>query len=125
MMDAMTLRLQSLVINTGDLGRAYAFWAQALGARTRDGQEPEEGLDWLDLVLPGGARVALQTGTVTAVDHDQPIHLDLAADDRPGEVKRLVALGATEVPSWPYPADADYTILRDPDGHLFCVVDPG
>ena|SRR3712207_6218277 len=119
----MALRLQSIVINTRDIGRAYRFWAQALGARTPDGREPTGGGDWLTLELPGGGRLALQAGTVDAVDHDQPIHLDLAAEDRPGEVARLVSLGAEELPDWPYPADADYTVLRDPDGHLFCVVD--
>ena len=37
------------------------------------------------------------------------------------EVERLISLGATRV-EWTYPADADFVVLADPDGNLFCVV---
>jgi len=40
-----------------------------------------------------------------------------------GKVKRLIALGATEVHWSKRPADADYIILADPEGNRFCVVD--
>jgi hypothetical protein len=46
------------------------------------------------------------------------IHLDLAHDDRPAEVARLTALGA----SFWY-ARANFTTLRDPEGNQFCVID--
>lgn len=36
---------------------------------------------------------------------------------------RLVELGATQVVDWPYPGDADFLVLRDPDGNEFCVID--
>lgn len=26
---------------------------------------------------------------------------------------------------WPYPDDADFVVLRDPDGNEFCVIDHG
>jgi hypothetical protein len=30
------------------------------------------------------------------------------------------------VDRWPYPDDADFVVLRDPDGNEFCVIDhPG
>jgi hypothetical protein len=46
------------------------------------------------------------------------VHLDLAAADREAEVVRLMGLGAT------YDRDADgYTVLRDPEGNQFCIVD--
>jgi hypothetical protein len=51
------------------------------------------------------------------------IHLDLYTDDQAGEVKRLMALGATEVHWDKRPPDADYLILADPEGNRFCVVD--
>jgi hypothetical protein len=38
-------------------------------------------------------------------------------------VRRLVDLGATRVEDWPYPDDADFVVLRDPDGNEFCVID--
>ena len=53
------------------------------------------------------------------------IHLDLYADDQAAEVKRLIALGATEVQWDKRPPDADYVILADPEGNRFCVVDAG
>ena len=50
------------------------------------------------------------------------VHLDMHTDDRPAEVARLVALGATEV------HDKDeygtvWTTLQDPEGNEFCVTD--
>jgi glyoxalase superfamily protein len=53
----------------------------------------------------------------------QRIHLDLYAENQAEEVKRLIALGATEVHWDKRPADADYVILADPEGNRFCVVD--
>ena len=118
----MTLQLHSVVLNASDLARAKAFWSAVLGAEPKAGDTDQD--DWVTMSLPGGgAHLALQPGTVTAVDRDQPIHLDLRADDRRAEVDRVVALGAEEQKDWPYPDDADYTVLRDPDGHLFCIVD--
>ena len=51
------------------------------------------------------------------------LHLDLYTGDQAGQVDRLVQLGATTVPDWPYPQDADFVVLRDPDGNEFCVID--
>jgi hypothetical protein len=51
------------------------------------------------------------------------IHLDLYSENQAADVKRLIALGATEVHWSKRPADADYVILADPEGNRFCVVD--
>jgi catechol 2,3-dioxygenase-like lactoylglutathione lyase family enzyme len=131
----MSLRIYGTVLNTVDLSRAAVFWIGALDARPRkdadvtvvDGEVRglADDVDWLTLDLPGGGHLALQAGRVQPVDRDQPIHLDIeASESRPAEVARVVALGAVEQTDWPYPDDADYTVLRDPDGHLFCIVDP-
>jgi hypothetical protein len=46
------------------------------------------------------------------------LHLDLAHRDRPAEVTRLMALGATHM------REGDgYTVLYDPEGNQFCVID--
>ena len=37
------------------------------------------------------------------------------------EVDRLIALGATRV-DWDYPEDADFVVLADTEGNLFCVI---
>ena len=44
-------------------------------------------------------------------------------DEQERHVERLVGLGATRVTDWPYPDDADFVVLRDPDGNEFCVID--
>lgn len=47
------------------------------------------------------------------------VHLDVAADDRAAEVRRLAALGAAVV------READgYVVMADPEGNWFCVVGP-
>ncbi len=47
------------------------------------------------------------------------LHFDLVGGPRASEVQRLCALGATVRDEH----DA-YSVLRDPEGHEFCVVDP-
>ena len=54
------------------------------------------------------------------------VHLDLYTSEQERHVERLVTLGATRVDEWPYSDDADFIVLRDPDGNEFCVIDhPG
>ena len=105
------LRLGAIVLKVSDSERAGAFWSEALGFRRADNP---------DFLLPGDPsqpRLHLDTTDRT--------HLDLwvadAAEQR-AEVERLVGLGATEV-DWDYPDDADFVVLADPDGTLFCIID--
>jgi Glyoxalase-like domain len=39
------------------------------------------------------------------------------------EVDRLLSLGATRVDWTDYPPGADFTVLADPEGNRFCVID--
>lgn len=58
------------------------------------------------------------------VDEDDRMHLDLwvaSADEQRAEVERLIVLGARRV-DWEYPDEADFVVLADPEGNLFCVV---
>lgn len=48
------------------------------------------------------------------------VHLDLATDDREGEIARLVALGAERGETHTAPG-MEWTVLRDPEGNEFCV----
>jgi hypothetical protein len=59
----------------------------------------------------------------TPKPHRNRLHLDLYADDQAAEVARLEALGARQPESWPYPPDADFVVLLDPDDNEFCVID--
>ena len=122
--DVGDLHLAAVVINTSDMRRGVDFWSAALGYVPRDSPwDP----DFMLLQPPDGRGlpVSLQR---TEPDHLQPVrvHLDLYTSEQERHVRRLVALGATEVPEWTYPDDPDFVVLRDPDGNEFCVIDqPG
>ena len=116
------LRVGSIVIRVDDLRRQTEFWTAALDyvpraendddfvlLRPRDGIGPNLSLDRVRSRLQVPPR----------------IHLDLYATDQQAEVRRLIALGATEVQWDKRPPDADYVILDDPEGNRFCVVDAG
>ncbi len=105
------LRIGAIVLHVSARERAQAFWSDALGYDR--GENP----DFLRPRAPGGPRLHL--------DDSDRTHLDLWTDsaaEQSAEVARLVALGATRV-DWDYPEDADFVVLADPDGNLFCVID--
>ena len=113
----------SIVIRVDDLEKQREFWTAALGymARGPEGGD-DEGFALLRPRDGNGPNVSLDR--VRAPLQIPPrIHLDLYTDDQPGEVQRLIGLGATEVQWDKKPPDADYVILADPEGNRFCVVD--
>jgi catechol 2,3-dioxygenase-like lactoylglutathione lyase family enzyme len=102
--------LGSVVLKVSNIDRAAAFWSRALGY-VPDG-------DPAFLAPPSGAGGRLH------LDEDDRTHLDLwlaDGEDRQAEVERLISLGATRV-DWDYPEGADFVVLSDPDGNLFCVI---
>ena len=114
------VRVGSIVLRVDNLQRQTAFWAAALDYVPR-----EENSDDFVLLRPrDGVGPNFSLDRVRSELHVPPrLHLDLYTDDQTGEVKRLIALGATEVPWSKRPPDADYVILADPEGNRFCVVD--
>jgi catechol 2,3-dioxygenase-like lactoylglutathione lyase family enzyme len=117
------IRVGSIVLRVDDLRRETEFWERALDYVRRG--EGEGDSDDFVLLRPRdgvGPNVSLDR-VRSALQIPPRIHLDLYTDDQLGEVKRLVALGATEVHWDKRPADADYVILADPEGNRFCVVD--
>ena len=116
------LRVGSIVLRVDDLARLTAFWTAALDYVAR-----AEASDDFVLLRPGnGVGPNLSLDRHAAAPRVPPrIHLDLYADDQTAEVRRLIALGATEVAWDGRPSDADYVILADPEGNRFCVVDAG
>jgi catechol 2,3-dioxygenase-like lactoylglutathione lyase family enzyme len=108
------LRIGTTVINVTDVGRASRFWGEALGYVPRS-----EGS--LTLV-PGNG-----DGPALTLDETDRMHLDLHVADaaeQQAEVERLIALGAQRV-DWQYPDGADFVVLADTEGNLFCVVNAG
>jgi predicted enzyme related to lactoylglutathione lyase len=117
---ATVLRIGSIVIRVDDLELQTQFWEAALGYARR-----EDTSDDFRLLRPAdgaGPNVSLDRVRST-VQIPPRIHLDLYAEDQPGEVERLKTLGAVEVHWDKRPADADYVIMSDPEGNRFCVVD--
>ncbi|MEK2472358.1 MULTISPECIES: VOC family protein [Streptomyces] len=117
------LRVGSVVLGVADVPRAAAFWTAALGYVPREEMED----DWVVLVPKEGAGVQLSLGLSRSPVQERPrIHLDLYAGDaadQAAEVERLVSLGARRVDWDSYPDDADFIVLADPDGNIFCVID--
>ncbi len=116
------IRVGSIVLRVDDLARQAQFWAAALDYVPR-----EEMSDDFVLLRPrDGVGPNLSLDRVRSTVQVPPrIHLDLYTEDQAGEVRRLIALGASEVRWDKRPADADYVILADPEGNRFCVVDAG
>jgi catechol 2,3-dioxygenase-like lactoylglutathione lyase family enzyme len=106
--------LGSIVLNVSDINRAREFWAGALGYVRR----PDNAAA---LAPPDG------DGPLLWFDQDDRTHLDVwtvNGEEQQAEVERLVGLGATRVP-WTYPEGADFVVLADTEGNLFCVIDAG
>jgi catechol 2,3-dioxygenase-like lactoylglutathione lyase family enzyme len=115
------IQIGSIVLRVDDLQRQAEFWEAALDYVRRVGES-----DDFVLLRPreDGIGPNLSLDQVRSTLQIPPrIHLDLYTEDQPGEVERLLALGATEVHWDKRPPDADYVILADPEGNRFCVVD--
>ncbi|MEV0698427.1 VOC family protein [Saccharopolyspora sp. NPDC050389] len=52
-------------------------------------------------------------------DDAKHAHLDFAVSDVERAIKELVAIGASR-PEF-QPGDGEWTVLADPEGHLFCI----
>ena len=116
------MKIGSLVIRCKKFDEMMAFWKEALHyvpavpakdgwviLRDSEGRSPNLSLD----KDPYEERIGSTW---------RPrLHLDLYAEDREAEVKRLLGIGATRHRQT-YGPDDDFVVLKDPDGNLFCVV---
>ena len=105
-------RIGSVVLNITDIGRAATFWRNALGYVFRESGNP-------------GALVPQRgEGPALLLDETDRTHLDLhvaSEEEQQAEVERLISLGAKRI-DWVYPDDANFVVLSDTEGNLFCVV---
>lgn len=115
------LHVATVVINVRDMAPAVRFWCAALGYEQREQAWDPEFMMLVDR-RGRGLPVSLQ---LTDSDPKEPVrvHVDLYTNEQARHVERLVGLGASRVDDWPYPPDADFVVLRDPDGNEFCVID--
>lgn len=114
-----TTQIGSIVVRCVEFERMIAFWSAALGYVA---DRPAAG-GFVILKDPGGRGPNL---SLDRVNDSRPrprarIHLDLYSVGQASEITRLEGLGARRYP-WRYEPEADYVVLEDPDGNLFCVV---
>lgn len=109
----MSTRIGGITIDTNDLEASRAFWSAVTGYEV--GSTDESGA-FLNDPTGVGTGIYLQVVPEPATAKNR-VHLDIAAEDVPAEVTRIVELGATKV------ADHDgWTVLTDTDGNHFCIV---
>jgi len=113
------MKIGSIVIRCYEFDKMLAFWQEGLGYAPR---EPAKG-GWVVLRDPQGRgpNLSLQQVPEKRSGRRSRLHLDLYTDNKEVEVDRLVTIGATRYP-WRYRPGSDFTVLEDPDGNLFCVV---
>jgi hypothetical protein len=113
------VRIGSIVIRCFEFDKMMAFWQEALHYVPREPAEP----GWVVLRDPAGRgpNVSLDKVPDRRSGKRSRLHLDLYTSNQPAEVERLVRIGARRYP-WRYKPDADFVVLEDPDGNLFCVV---
>lgn len=99
-----------------DIERAAAFWSAALGRSVEPSSAEFPTYRALSHSSEAGEPKLL---VQSRVGHQSRIHVDIEADDREAEVKRLEALGAkvlARVKTW--------IVMEAPTGQRFCVVRP-
>ena len=109
------IEIGAIVWGVTDIERAARFWSLALDYEVKYISD-----DFAMLKPKEDDGIQLSLKLVTSPNARRH-HIDLFTDDQAGEIVRLLSLGAS-FKSWDYEEDADYTVLVDPDGNPFCVV---
>src|SRR6516225_9819700 len=122
----MALRLVQIAMNARDDSAVGRFWAEALGWGL-DSEEPGvTNVEPVGLTYPDPTAVYID---VLAVPEPKTVknrvHIDLATTSPAHQadlVARLRDLGAT--PADVGQGDVPFTVLADPEGNEFCVLEP-
>jgi hypothetical protein len=110
------LTIAHITFDCADAVSLAGFWSAALDRPVDAGSNPY--FATIGSSGPGPTLMFLQVGEPKSAKNR--CHLDLLAEDRAAECRRLLDLGASHV------ADHDeygltWTVLRDPAGNEFCV----
>ncbi|WP_199429158.1 VOC family protein [Qaidamihabitans albus] len=115
----MAIRWEALTIDAREPESLARWWAKTLGWVLVDPQ-------------PGGVEVRSPDGHSSSlffvrVDDAKlsknRLHLDLYAEDQVAAVDDLISRGATRA-AVGQPDDAEWVVLRDPEGNEFCLLEP-
>jgi predicted enzyme related to lactoylglutathione lyase len=122
----MPTRLVHLVVDAADPSRLARFWAGALGWEVAP-VEPDEVDVWpAGFSYPDSSALPLVFVPVPEPKAGKNrVHLDLATESmrhQAAEVERLLALGAAPIDIGQ--GNVPWTVLADPEGNEFCVLDP-
>ena len=113
----MACRFSELIVDARDPGALARFWEQVLGWRF-------DGDDDLPVLIPPDPAIPLIVFVPVPDDKSvkNRVHIDVSPTDRTRdeEVERILALGATRADIGQ--GDADWAVLRDPEGNEFCVL---
>ena len=114
----MSLTFSDITFDCADPAALACFWANALDRSIGDSTEDYASVPAAKEGEPSLHFIRVPEGK-TAKNR---IHFDLGTSDRLDEVVRLVNLGATPVTEH---SENGYvwTVLRDPEGNEFCVVE--
>lgn len=110
----------SIVMRCYEYERMVAFWQAAL-RYVVEHADPNGGFVILRDPEGRGPNVSIDQAPTRRTGKRGWLHLDLYTANQRDEVERLVGLGARRY-EWRYQPTADYVVLEDPDGNLFCVV---
>jgi predicted enzyme related to lactoylglutathione lyase len=106
--------IRNITFDASDPERLANFWAAALEWELRDGF----------VMSPSGAPRLNFERVPESKTVKNRVHLDINADDREGYVQRLMALGARkELDVEDASGEYSWTVMLDPEGNEFCVVD--
>lgn len=111
----------SIVIRCFEYERMFEFWQAALNYEIQH-SDPNGGFVILRDPARLGPNISIDQAPARRTGKRSWLHLDLYTINQSAEVERLVALGAQKYP-WRYNPGADFIVLEDPDGNLFCVVE--
>jgi predicted enzyme related to lactoylglutathione lyase len=108
------------VVDAIDPARLGRWWAEVLGYRVLREASGEAAIGTDEGTHPA----LIFTRVDDAKAGKNRLHIELAPDNWEAEVERLVDMGAHRV-DLGQPTDAPWTVLADPEGNEFCVLDPG
>jgi hypothetical protein len=113
------MQIANITFDARDPVRLATFWASATG---RELAEPTPGVVILTAANDPVRLLFLQVREEKAAKNR--MHLDFHTADRAADVARLLSLGAT-VHDTHHEYGMEWTVLSDPEGNEFCVVQEG
>ncbi|QUQ65161.1 VOC family protein [Kutzneria sp. CA-103260] len=126
----MVTHIAATTIDCADPERLAGFWSAVLGYSTAQTGTSTDGTAFVEIgpadwdTAGGQAVLFEQVPNLPPKVAKNRVHLDVAAPTGRYriEVQRIIALGATEAAIGQRDADLPWTVLADPEGNEFCVL---